>query len=174
MDIIINADDFGYSEETVESTIKLFETKTISSATIMASMPGTEYAIDFAKSNLNYSFGLHLNFITDDTESPLLDHTKIPSLTNNKGYFHDTKTLRKLSILNKIDPLDIELETMAQLERVTKFDINISHLDSHGHIHKLPIFSKTLSLIKNKIKINKIRNVQNIFFQKKYLNVNYY
>ena len=68
MNIIINADDFGYSADTVESTIKLFEANVISSATIMSSMPGTEYAVDYAKKNPKYSFGLHLNYITDDIE----------------------------------------------------------------------------------------------------------
>ena len=54
IDIIINADDFGFSENTVEATIKLFELKAISSATIMLSMPGTEFAIDYAKKIHNF------------------------------------------------------------------------------------------------------------------------
>ena len=49
VDIIVNADDFGLSEETVESTIKLFELNAISSATIMLSKPGTNQAIEYAK-----------------------------------------------------------------------------------------------------------------------------
>ena len=49
LNIIVNADDFGFSEETVESTIKLFELNAISSATIMLSKPGTCKAIEYAK-----------------------------------------------------------------------------------------------------------------------------
>ena len=87
-DIIINADDFGFSENTVEATIKLFESKVISSATIMLSMPGTEIAIDYAKKNPQFSFGLHLNLITDDIEKPILQSSDIPTLTTRDGFFH--------------------------------------------------------------------------------------
>ena len=44
------------------------ESKVISSATILLSMPGTEIAIDYAKKNPQFSFGLHLNLITDDIQ----------------------------------------------------------------------------------------------------------
>ena len=173
MNIIINADDFGYSADTVESTIKLFEANVISSATIMSSMPGTEYAIDYAKKNPKYSFGLHLNYITDDIEKPILKPSEIPSLTSKKGSFHTTKYLRKLALLNLINPIDIKLETIAQIEKLRNAGVDISHIDSHGHIHKLPIFAKTLASIKDKIGIKKMRYIQNIFFEKKYLNLNY-
>ena len=167
-DIIINADDFGFSENTVEATIKLFELKAISSATIMLSMPGTEFAIDYAKKNPQFSFGLHLNLITDDVEKPILQSLDIPTLTTKDGFFHSITKLRLLSLMNLIDKEDIILETVAQINCIKNKDINISHIDSHGHTHKLPLISKALSKIEGKNKIKKIRNTQNIFLNKKY------
>ena len=42
--LIINADDFGLNDHTVEWTIKGFERGALTSATIMAGMPTTEKA----------------------------------------------------------------------------------------------------------------------------------
>ena len=47
--IIVNADDFGLSDHTVEWTIKGFECGAISSATIMAGMSATDKAIAYAR-----------------------------------------------------------------------------------------------------------------------------
>ena len=44
--LIINADDFGLDEETVEWTIKGFELGKLTSATIMAGMPETARAVE--------------------------------------------------------------------------------------------------------------------------------
>ncbi len=87
LDIIVNADDFGFSKETAESTIKLFELNAISSATIMLSKPGTSLAIEYAKKNPQFSYGLHLNFIRDEDNRPLTPHKEISSLTTNDGFF---------------------------------------------------------------------------------------
>ena len=47
--LIVNADDFGFDDETVDWTIKGFETGKITSATIMAGMPATERVVEYAK-----------------------------------------------------------------------------------------------------------------------------
>lgn len=168
LNFIINADDFGFSKDSVESTINLFETNVISSATIILSMPATKLAIEYAKKNPRFSFGIHLNYITDKIERPILPHSQISTLTNNDGSFHSTNRLRRLALMKSVDPFHIELETIAQINLLRESGIKISHIDSHGHIHKLPIFSRTLSKIKSKIQIEKMRNAQNIFLDKKY------
>ena len=169
LDIIVNADDFGFSKETVESTIKLFELNAISSATIMLSKPGTSLAIEYAKKNPQFSYGLHLNFIRDEDNRPLTPHKEISSLTTNDGFFFSSNQLRKKALLNLIDPSHICSETIAQINELSNLGIKISHLDSHGHIHKFPIFCKAIGSIKNQINIQKVRNYQNIFLTKKFL-----
>jgi predicted glycoside hydrolase/deacetylase ChbG (UPF0249 family) len=58
--LIINADDFGFSKETVEKTIEFFQKGLISSATLMPNMPAFEEAVDFAIQHPQFSYGLHL------------------------------------------------------------------------------------------------------------------
>ena len=47
--LIVNADDFGFDDETVDWTIKGFELGKITSATVMAGMPATERVVEYAK-----------------------------------------------------------------------------------------------------------------------------
>ena len=47
--LIVNADDFGFDDETVDWTIRGFEQGKITSATVMAGMPATERAVAYAK-----------------------------------------------------------------------------------------------------------------------------
>ena len=57
--LVINADDFGLSDHTVEYTIKGFECGALTSATIMAGLPATAKAVEFAKAHPQFSFGVH-------------------------------------------------------------------------------------------------------------------
>lgn len=47
--LIVNADDFGLDDETVDWTIKGFEAGKITSATVMAGMPATGRVVEYAK-----------------------------------------------------------------------------------------------------------------------------
>ena len=79
--LIINADDFGFDDETVDWTIKGFEAGKITSATIMAGMPATERAVEYAKAHPQFSFGTHL-YLVD--EKPMSDPARIPSMIDSK------------------------------------------------------------------------------------------
>ncbi len=60
MRIIINADGFGWDERSVEAAIECFVLGAPSSATIVASRPGTAQAIEYASRHPEFSFGVHL------------------------------------------------------------------------------------------------------------------
>ena len=75
--LIINADDFGLDEHTVEWTIKGFDCGALTSATIMAGMPATELAVEYAKRHPKFSFGVHF-YLVD--ESPISNPKEIKSM----------------------------------------------------------------------------------------------
>ena len=166
MRFILNADDFGISDDTVKSTISLFNSGHITSATIILSMPGTKKAINYALSNPEFSFGLHLNFHSDTFEKPILDKKLIPSLVNKEGFFNSGKVFRNNLFTGKINFDEIKIEAMAQISYLKDYGINISHIDSHGHLHKYPQISSKLSEIKNKLGVKKMRYIQNIYVDK--------
>ena len=49
MRLVLNADDFGYSDDTEEATNECFECSALTSATIMPAMPAAARAIAFAR-----------------------------------------------------------------------------------------------------------------------------
>lgn len=163
MKIIIHADDFGYDNDTLSATIELFELGVLTSASIMPTMSAAEKAMQYAASHKEYSFGVHLTYVDglkpaiDDNSSSLLDET---------GVFYPSNDVRKKAIRFALQKKDIIEESLAQINLVKKAGINVSHLDSHGHLHKFPSFLVSLPEIKRRSGIEKVRRVQNVFIHK--------
>jgi len=163
MRVILHADDFGYDSDTTAATIKLLECGALSSATIMATMPAAEEAMEYAAKHKEHSFGVHLTYVDGLKPATLGAAT---SLTNEKGLFYPSNDVRKKSTLFKLKKQEIVEESLAQIEKVRTAGVIISHLDSHGHLHKFPSFLAALPEIKKKSGILRVRRVQNIFLQK--------
>ena len=71
--VVVNADDFGSSSDTVRATIECFEAGALTSATIMPGMPATDEALAYARSRPDLSFGVHLTLTGDGEERPAVD-----------------------------------------------------------------------------------------------------
>lgn len=161
MNIILHADDFGYDEDTCQATIDLFEKGILRSASIMVNMPASKIAIDYAKKHPEFSFGVHLTYV--DGLSPVCNPKEIRSLVNKNGKFLLSNEVRKKSLFFKLNKQEIVKESVKQIEVLGAAGIKITHLDSHGHLHKFPSFLLALDNIAKETKINKIRRVQNLF-----------
>lgn len=166
MRIIINADDFGFSDDTVDATINCFLQSSITSASIMANMPATSRALEFARKHPEYSYGVHLTFTSDGPERPLLDSAEVPGLVDLGGRFLPINGVRIKALLRRLPEDQIAREMTAQLAFVTDHGVRISHVDSHGHIHKFASFRKVLRSVLPRFGITRVRNVQNIYLRK--------
>jgi predicted glycoside hydrolase/deacetylase ChbG (UPF0249 family) len=163
MQIITNADDFGFCEDTVRATIECFEAGALTSATIMPKMPATASAVAYARCNSNLSFGVHLTFAAGTEEAPVLPPSRIPSLVTEDGRFRPTNTIRLLTLCRQIPIDQIEAEAEAQIAFLVDQGVPVSHVDSHFHLHKLPPFCRALRQVLPKFGIRRVRNVQNIY-----------
>ena len=159
MKIILHADDFGFDEDTTRATIELLDRGVLTSATIMPKMPYTEIACNYAAHHPELSFGLHLTYV--DGLEPCAD--KVPSLTGPDGRFLISDVVRKKALLFKLNRNDILRESLAQIKVLRDAGVKVSHLDSHGHLHKFPSFLLALNDITKTSGINKVRRVQNVF-----------
>lgn len=162
MKVILHADDFGYDKDTTQATIELLECGALTSATIMPTMPAAEEAIAYAAAHKQYSFGVHLTYV--DGLKPALQKEGSTLLDNN-GLFYPSNDVRKKAINLSLNKRDIIEESLAQIDIVRKGGAKISHLDSHGHLHKFPSFLLALPEIKKRAVLNKVRRVQNVFLQ---------
>ena len=158
--IIVNADDFGLSNHTVEWTIKGFECGALTSATIMAGMPATDKAVEYAKSHPQFSFGVHF-YLVDET--PMSRPEDIPSMIDpDTGKLWRTRQFILRSFAGFIKVEDLKREMRAQYLAIQNAGVPISHVDGHGHNHRLPQSIRALAELKDELGISKVRRCQDL------------
>lgn len=158
--LIVNADDFGLNDHTVKYTIEGFECGALTSATIMAGLPATAKAVEFAKAHPQFSFGVHF-YLVD--EKPMCKPEEIPSMIDPKtGKLWVTRQfiLRNFAGLIKVE--DLKREMRAQYLAIKNAGVQISHVDGHGHNHRLPQSIKALAELKDELGIFKVRRCQDL------------
>ncbi len=161
--LIVNADDFGWSEPTVDATIECFQRGVLSSATMMPNMPAFEKAAAFARTHPEFSYGLHL-CLTD--ERPVSDPAAIPTLVAPDGCFWRTPEFFRRALTGRIAGDDLRRETLAQLRRMKDMGIPVHHLDAHGHVHKAAVVPWTLRQVLRQSGISTVRRTQNLFYRR--------
>ena len=166
MQIVLNADDFGASEETVRATIECFEAGALTSATIMPGMPATEAAVAYARSRPDLGFGVHLSFVANGLERPLSDPARLGSLVDGAGRFRRAGEARRLALQRRIPVGAIAREAEAQLAAIRDAGVEISHVDSHRHMHKLRPFRDALGLVLPHFGIRRVRNAQDVWLRR--------
>jgi predicted glycoside hydrolase/deacetylase ChbG (UPF0249 family) len=138
MNIVVNADDFGFSKEINLAIVKCFQEGLIDRTTIMVNMPFAEEAVILAqKEGFFDQVGLHLN-LTDGI--PLSrEIAEDPMLCTNglfNAAFHNNQRTR--FFLNARTRRLIEIEAEMQMQKYISYGFPLMHLDSHHHIHTDP------------------------------------
>ena len=163
MKVILNADDFGYSADTVKATIECFESGLLTSATVMAGMPAIDDALAFARTRDDLSFGVHLTFMGDGTERPLCSARDVAALVDEAGRFKRSHEVRLRTLARALPVNQIEREVAAQIDAVAHAGIRVTHVDSHRHIHKFALFQKALGRVLPSRGIRRVRTVQDVY-----------
>jgi predicted glycoside hydrolase/deacetylase ChbG (UPF0249 family) len=171
--IITNADDFGYSPSTVEATIECFERGALTSATIMVGMPATDQAVAYAKAHPNFSFGVHLNWCSD-LETPTASPSAIPSLLGPESRLLPYRSLLLRSFCRRLSVDEIAKEAEGQIRWLQEAGVQVSHVDSHGHIHKFAPFRRALLQVLPRFGIRRVRSVQNVYLVRRWKSPTYW
>jgi len=162
--LIVSADDFGFTEGVNQAILECYKKGSVSNASLAVNMDATENAILLAKQNPGLGVGLHFNLTLG---KPLTDPKLIPSLVNCNGLFYNRKEFENRSIFGLIRYKDVEKELLAQIKYYLNFNLTMTHIDSHQHIHLLPPLFTVISnyCIQNSIPLripynNYILNIQ--------------
>ena len=133
--VIINADDFGLCYSENATIVRAFEAGVISSATVMANMPGFEQACVLARlPRLKGRIGLHFNLSHGQPLSQAIQSR--PAFCDADGQF--TFSLSRYCLhLGSKDRSAIQDELQAQWQRCLDHGLRPSHLDSHQHVHNI-------------------------------------
>jgi predicted glycoside hydrolase/deacetylase ChbG (UPF0249 family) len=154
MNIIINADDFGGSEELNLCVQKLHELGVLSSATLFANSPYFDNAIKIAKDLPELGIGVHLTL--DGPHNVLNNPSSIinPSTLQFYDQHQVVKKLKYFGFYSK----DIYKEYKAQIQKIMDHGIKITHIDHHHHLHLY--FQSLIQVIRvaQKFKIGGVRS----------------
>lgn len=160
---IFNADDFGMSWGINQAIAKAYHEGVLNSTSIMINLNFVNEALELKKDMPDLAVGLHLNLTN---QYPVSNPTDIPLLVDDKGKFkHGFVNLLLLSFLHPFEMRrQVELETRAQLEKALKSGLKLSHIDSHRHIHHIPLIFNVVRKLAKEYDIPRIRVVnENIF-----------
>ena len=139
--LIVSGDDLGLHEAINRGVLEAHEEGIVTSASIVPCGRAFEHACRLVEKRRKLGLGIHLTLVE---ERPLLGPDILKTLAP-KGFL--PKSYRQLFfglVKGRIDPEEIELELDAQIQRVMKAGLAISHLDSHQHTHFFPQVRKTL------------------------------
>jgi len=135
--LLVHADDFGLSEKINDGIRQAHVDGVLTSASVMANGAAFDHAIDICRQVPSLDIGIHLTLVE---ERPVLPAREVPSLADGDRKLHRHATVfTKRYLQGKIDPDDVRRELDAQLRKVLNTGIAVSHVDSHQHIHMLPV-----------------------------------
>jgi predicted glycoside hydrolase/deacetylase ChbG (UPF0249 family) len=128
--LILHADDYGMNHSVNRAISEALEKKWITSTSILVPCPWFTEVATFAKAHPDADLGIHQALNSEWTPlrwGPVTSKDKVPSLLDPDGYLPlDTPEVAKNARLD-----EVETELRAQIERAQKFDVHITHLDTH-------------------------------------------
>jgi predicted glycoside hydrolase/deacetylase ChbG (UPF0249 family) len=150
--LIIHADDFGETEQITLGICEGIEAGVITSTSIMANMPATDFALArVAKLATRASFGVHITLC----EGRPLTHA--PSLVDARGCFHGKRQLFLRSVTGRLRLVEVEAEIEAQVDRIAAGAVRVSHLDGHKHLHQLPVVCRAVANVARRRGVERVR-----------------
>lgn len=157
--LIVNADDFGLTSGVNRGIIEAHEHGIVTSATLMACGAKFQEAVDSAGRSPHLSVGCHVLLVD---ASPLLELPQVSSLaTANSGTprFRDSIiSFAGHAIAGQLDEDQIEAEITAQIRKLQRTGIHVSHLDSHKHTHMFPAVFRPMLRAAKKCGVSAVRN----------------
>jgi hypothetical protein len=90
----------------------------------------------------------------------------VPALVDPSGKLLVSNRTRMLAVLRRVPEDQIERETEAQLGVLVDQGVPLSHVDSHGHIHKFKPFRDAIARVLPRFGIRKVRSAQDVFVER--------
>jgi hopanoid biosynthesis associated protein HpnK len=145
--LIVNADDLGLTKGINRAVVEGHLHGIITSASLLANGAAFGSAVALARQQTPLGIGVHLNLTQG---RPVAASSRVPSLLNPQGIFFSGPLNQIKRLLTGHATLsDVEIELRAQIEKVQRAGIRITHLDGHQHVHLLPsVFDVAIRLAK--------------------------
>jgi predicted glycoside hydrolase/deacetylase ChbG (UPF0249 family) len=152
--LIVSADDLGLHEAINRGVLEAHEEGIVTSASIVPCGRAFDHACRLVEKRRKIDIGIHLTLVE---ERPLLGPGVLKTLAPRGRLPGGYRQLFFGLVKGRIDPEEIELELDAQIQRVLKAGLTVSHLDSHQHAHFFPAIRRTLFRLADHYQIPGIR-----------------
>jgi len=140
--VIINADDFGWSEGVTEGILRAAREGIVTSTTIAANLPAAAQAVRRLGEAPHLGVGVHLNV----SQGPPLSEAG-RALAGPDGRMNRTAGAVIAASLRPCLLAAMEAEFDAQIRWALDHGLAVTHLDSHRHAHGFPpIFARVVRL----------------------------
>jgi predicted glycoside hydrolase/deacetylase ChbG (UPF0249 family) len=155
--LIINADDFGLTKGVNRAIAELHQANVLTSATLMATGPAFDDAVAVSHANPTLGVGCHV-VLTDGV--PVSDPQSIPTLlgADGKSFRPSLVDFVQALLRGRIREEEIELEAFAQVQKLQRAGIRVTHFDTHKHTHLFPGVSRPLLRVAERCSIGAARN----------------
>jgi hopanoid biosynthesis associated protein HpnK len=153
--LIVNADDFGLTENVNRGILDAHREGIVTSATLLANGLAFEAAAAASKRFPRLGVGVHLNL----TEGmPVAGASHIRTLVDRGGRLHLTPARLWAGIATgQVSLADIEFELRAQIKKVIRAGVRPAHFDGHKHVHVLPPVSEIVLRLAREFHIPAVR-----------------
>lgn len=122
--LIVNADDFGFTRDVNDGIVEAHRSGIVTAATLMANGEAFDHAVSLAHANPALDIGCHLVLLGGNSLLP--PYTPFPT---------SIVELARAAIARRID---FYAELKAQVERILCAGLRPTHLDTHKHSHVVP------------------------------------
>jgi predicted glycoside hydrolase/deacetylase ChbG (UPF0249 family) len=136
--LIVNADDFGFTRDVNEGIVYAHRNGILTAATLMATGPAFDHAVELARETPTLDLGVHL------------------VLVDAEGY---PPTLARLTAAVLLGRIPIYERLAGQVRKILDAGIQPSHLDTHKHTHLLPQVLDAVARISSEFRIPWIRRL---------------
>jgi hopanoid biosynthesis associated protein HpnK len=154
--LIVSADDFGWSEAVNEGILRAYIDGIVTSTTLMANLPNAAAALARARREApRLAVGLHLNLTVG---TPLRGANRVRPIVDEQGNLRSSiGALFRNAFLNSDVRNAIAEELEAQAAWASDFGLKPSHLDSHKHVHQHPAILHEVIAVARRHGIGSIR-----------------
>ncbi|MCS6913622.1 MAG: ChbG/HpnK family deacetylase [Myxococcales bacterium] len=136
MDLLVNADDFGWTKGHNQAVERAHLQGILRRASLLCNGAAFDGAVAVARRCPRLGVGVHLTLCEG---RPLLPPARLGALCRPDGSFHEGPgALLRLWLAGRLDSEAVRAEWRAQIERALDARLQLSHLDSHKHVHLLP------------------------------------
>lgn len=154
--LIVNADDYGLTEQVSRGILRAHREGIVTSTSCLALAPGFATSGPWLLEEERLGVGVHLATVGEDP--PLLSAREVPTLVDRHGRLPSSwRVFLARATAGRIDADDLAREFRAQLEAVRQLGIDVTHVDTHQHLHLWPLVREVVLDLAAEVGIKAIR-----------------